>query len=361
MFESLRSLSDSQIVSGIKTARAKEHDGMLSSLGFLVETERRQLHLKQSFSSLFDYCTRELRYSESQAMRRITAARCVVRFPDVFRLLEDREVNLGTISRVAKILTPDNCDNVLARISGKSLREVEAIVAEFDPAAALPRDRVRTVVVRVPVTPSRSVGENHLRYGGKKPSSVGVSTSTCEHVKHGTVSAPAKPLAGAAVLERKAVVQFTASEAVMQKLERIRSLASHRLPANASLEQLIDFMADYVIQREDPALREARRKARAAQPVEPTRRAAVTPAARSPRQIPARVRDQVFLRDKQQCTYVGPNGKRCASTHVLQIDHITPVARGGASTANNLRLLCAYHNRLEAERLMGRRGPRAVT
>jgi 5-methylcytosine-specific restriction endonuclease McrA len=43
---------------------------------------------------------------------------------------------------------------------------------------------------------------------------------------------------------------------------------------------------------------------------------------------------------------------------VLQIDHIQPVARGGANTIDNLRVLCAYHNRLEAERLMGVGGPR---
>ena len=79
-------------------------------------------------------------------------------------------------------------------------------------------------------------------------------------------------------------------------------------------------------------------------------------ASNNPRQIPARLRDQVFARDKR-CTYVGPNGKRCGSVHVLQIDHIKPVARGGASTIDNLRLLCAHHNRLESERLMGRSAP----
>jgi len=62
----------------------------------------------------------------------------------------------------------------------------------------------------------------------------------------------------------------------------------------------------------------------------------------------------VFARD-QRCTYVGPDGKRCDSTHVLQVDHIMPVARGGAAVIGNLRLLCAEHNRLESERLMGKR------
>lgn len=43
----------------------------------------------------------------------------------------------------------------------------------------------------------------------------------------------------------------------------------------------------------------------------------------------------------------------CGSTEGLQVDHIVPVARGGRGTIGNLRLLCAYHNRLEAERLLG--------
>jgi 5-methylcytosine-specific restriction endonuclease McrA len=154
--------------------------------------------------------------------------------------------------------------------------------------------------------------------------------------------------------ERLARVEFTAHEELMNKLERIRSIASHRLPANATLEQLIDFMASYFIEREDPAQREMRRELREAKRQDTKEEPAPVG---NPRQVPARTHDQVFVRD-QQCTYVSPDGNRCGSTRVLQIDHIKPVARGGASTMDNLRLLCAYHNRLESERLMGRRGQR---
>ncbi|UCH83873.1 MAG: HNH endonuclease, partial [Candidatus Latescibacterota bacterium] len=64
-------------------------------------------------------------------------------------------------------------------------------------------------------------------------------------------------------------------------------------------------------------------------------------------------KDSVFTRDGGRCTYIGTNGKRCNSTWGLEIDHIEPHARGGANAANNLRLLCGRHNRLEAERVMG--------
>jgi 5-methylcytosine-specific restriction endonuclease McrA len=175
--------------------------------------------------------------------------------------------------------------------------------------------------------------------------------------------------------ERLVRVEFTAHEEIINGLERVRSIASHRLEANARLETLIAFMTEYFLDREDPARRHARREARSVQHEKPettTDAPSVTTAANTRhapetrtgasirgRTIPARVRDQVFVRDRQ-CTFVGPDGQRCGSMHVLQVDHINPLARGGASTIDNLRLLCAYHNRLESERLMGKRGPSRV-
>jgi len=353
MFESLHSLSDSPIVSGSKAARAQEHSGMLSSLGFIVETERRQIHLKNGCSSLFDYCVRELGYSESQAMRRITAARCIVKFPQAFAPLLANEINLSTLSRVSKILTPENCPAVLSRIRGKSLREVEAVAAEYEPVAAFPRDRIRTIIARVPAAPVSAVGQNHLRNDGKKSSSVDELTAPV-----GPEKSLAAPLVTEFQLEKRCRVEFTAHDELMVKLDRVRTLAAHRLKANSPFEQLIELMADDFIARHDPAEREKRRDARITN--QPTSRSAASTASGSaastnPRQIPARVRDQVFLRDRQ-CSYVSPDGRRCGSMRMLQIDHIQPVARGGGASTDNLRLLCACHNRLESERLLGKRG-----
>jgi 5-methylcytosine-specific restriction endonuclease McrA len=83
------------------------------------------------------------------------------------------------------------------------------------------------------------------------------------------------------------------------------------------------------------------------QPVEPK-------GTESTRHIPAQIRDKVYARDKGRCTYVARDGTRCGSTYGLHIDHILPFARGGKSTPENLRLLCARHNQAEAERVFGR-------
>ncbi|MCK4775926.1 MAG: HNH endonuclease, partial [Candidatus Krumholzibacteria bacterium] len=63
-----------------------------------------------------------------------------------------------------------------------------------------------------------------------------------------------------------------------------------------------------------------------------------------------------WVRDKGQCAYVGPGGRRCNATHNLQIDHYpVPYARGGPNKADNLRLLCAKHNRYTAAEVYGER------
>ena len=63
------------------------------------------------------------------------------------------------------------------------------------------------------------------------------------------------------------------------------------------------------------------------------------------RYIPFHLRKYIWARDQGQCTYVHHETKRrCASRHLLQIDHIQPFALGGRTEKENLRLLCAGHN-----------------
>jgi 5-methylcytosine-specific restriction endonuclease McrA len=69
------------------------------------------------------------------------------------------------------------------------------------------------------------------------------------------------------------------------------------------------------------------------------------------RHIPQAMKDKVYARDKGRCAFVGSDGRRCDSTWNLQIDHIKPFAKGGTHSIRNLRLLCARHNILEAERV----------
>ena len=65
------------------------------------------------------------------------------------------------------------------------------------------------------------------------------------------------------------------------------------------------------------------------------------------RHIPAAVRRHVWLRDGGRCCYRDPlSGRRCTSSHLLQIDHLLPVAEGGGPEPSNLELSCAAHHRM---------------
>jgi len=348
MSQSLRSLSDQQVLDNTDSIVVQDRKLTLRLLEHLHEIERRQLHLKRGFGSMFDYCTHHLRLSEPAASRRIRTARVLARYPRLHDFLESGDINLTTASMVAKILNPGNADLILERIKGKSKREVEDILAELAPQTLLPPDRVHPLVV--PVTSDARIAPVTVAGDREK------SPNTAETPQPAEKETPQ--------FKRMARVEFTAHEELMVKLDRIRSLASHRLSMNASFEELIDFMSEYFLRREDPEARHLRRELRGSTQESMANMPASNSAPRVPsnsaRHIPAQVRDEVLVRDKR-CTYVGPDGQRCQSTAVLQVDHINPVAMGGAGEVDNLRVLCGPHNRLESERLMGQRRKSTVT
>ena len=349
MSELLRLLSDSELLSRTRDLAALERAVTLRLLLHLNEVERRQLHLAQGYSSMFTYCTSGLGYSEPAAFRRIRTARCVARFPQIFRLLEANRVNPTTIVRVSRFLTESNHGALLARISGRSLREVEAIVAEYDPVAKR-RDVVRSESVQPPKELeeprliSNSDDASRAPVAPAPPPVIADSQGLCEKSVYFRSEGDFHPTPA---VERRVRFHFSTSEEFQRKLDTVKSLAWHRLPANASLEEVFELVLDAFIARNDPRARHARRVERKESKHKNSSR-------RTAREhIPAEIRDEVFARDGGRCAFVSSDGKRCDSTvGGLQVDHIVPVARGGASTPENLRLLCARHNRYEAKRLM---------
>lgn len=56
---------------------------------------------------------------------------------------------------------------------------------------------------------------------------------------------------------------------------------------------------------------------------------------------------------ERRCAFVGEGGHECGETRFLELDHIEPRAGGGSDEPENLRWLCASHNKFEAERKLG--------
>jgi 5-methylcytosine-specific restriction endonuclease McrA len=152
-------------------------------------------------------------------------------------------------------------------------------------------------------------------------------------------------------------IRFAGDEELMELMRWMKTYLSGRYPQGASYLEMIKYAMTYVREREDLEKRAERRKQRETnKKQQPAAAASTSPESRH---IPAREKEAVWIRDQGRCTYVGPNGRRCNSTHNLQFDHFpVPFARGGPSEAGNLRLLCAKHNRYTACERLGERQTR---
>jgi 5-methylcytosine-specific restriction endonuclease McrA len=136
----------------------------------------------------------------------------------------------------------------------------------------------------------------------------------------------------------------------MQMLDRRKELLSGKHPCGIDLNTLLSELATTWLEKNDPAERNKRRAKR-----KKSRKPKRTDPGETSRHISPATRDAVYARDSGRCTYLGSNGRRCESKWDLEIHHDeVQYARGGSRSIANLRLLCAAHNKLEAERVYGK-------
>ncbi|WP_261558821.1 TerD family protein [Frankia tisae] len=74
------------------------------------------------------------------------------------------------------------------------------------------------------------------------------------------------------------------------------------------------------------------------------RRQVIAPGSRASRAIPQAVKAEVWRRDGGVCV-------ECGGNEHLEFDHVIPFSRGGASSVNNLQLLCRRCNRTKGARI----------
>lgn len=344
----LCSIPDRELIARLEALRRAERETSVDFLHHLNEIERRSLHLRLGYSSLFAYCTGHLHYSESAAARRVQAARCLLRFPRVAPMLQSGEINLMTLGLIANLVTESTLDQWLDRIRGKSQREVEAIASTVRPPVTL-RDRARLVQVAVPAVSPLPLTPAPRAPAPAPPTSSAPMFATLPDAPRQSASPPdfrapaSTPATTRALTQPKVYIQFLADQSFMVKYRTAAALLSNKLP-RLTFETVFVTLIEEFIRRNQPEQRHARRERAGAGGRHATGR---TP-------VPLPTRDAVFARDHGRCTFVGSDGKRCDETIRLHVDHIKPVARGGGNDIANLRLLCARHNQLQAERLLGR-------
>ena len=373
----------------------------------MLEIEARRVYLSRGFSSLFDYVKRGLGYSDAATWRRINAMKLCTRIDGVRERLWDGSLTLdaaaqlqaaferrdrergrgagaGTGSAMGSngsarpaparsaqrkpapepkpgpVLDVSAQKALVEQAAGKSTREVTKMLADVDPALAVPADRLRPL------------GEGRW--------------------------------------ELKAVIDADCHRG----LEQLKGLLSHVDP-HMTLGQLVGRLVNEGLDRHDPgrpprrgrtrsapagadrppaAKRKANSDGAAASATKRPARSGSTGASaphterdsngrapsvakrparpadiptsapksrpRANRSIPAAVRREIWQRDGGRCRFVDPRtGRRCASRHLLQIDHVLPCALGGGAQPENLRLLCFAHHRDRHTERTSRRGPPA--
>ena len=191
-------LSDQRLVQRLKELTAVEHQLEVVVIDHLRELERRRLYLSWGFSSLFDYTTRELGYSEAAAWRRIKAMRLCGEVEGARERMRDGSLTLNAAAllqnafdrqerrskqsgggpgaqagdrsaatsngsalgadapprepsapaqagepHAAPVLDSSARQALVKQAAGKSSRQVEKLLAGVDPELTVPADRIR--------------------------------------------------------------------------------------------------------------------------------------------------------------------------------------------------------------------------
>jgi hypothetical protein len=334
----------------------------------LAEVDARQLYLSAGMSSLFQYCRSRLNLSENESFYRITAARLARKYPAIVPLLDCRQLSLSSIAVLRDYLTPSNHSELLEKAQGKSKRELLELLARTPVFRAHGNTSGRLPRAAVSRTPGGAHGARAIR-----PNSVRKLASTIRTVSVGP-TATLEPLPDANYR-----LVLNASHTLVEKLELARDLMSHVNPHGAidlvierALETLIaELKKRRFGERKQPQLPRAPTLDSAQISADPNHTA---PDARAPAQkaafepgasqdggkrqrgrIPSDIRRAIVARDGLCCTFTSRDGERCGARALLQLHHEVPWAVGGADTLDNLRLLCARHNRWLARRQLAAR------
>jgi hypothetical protein len=397
----LDGLGNAQLLVELKKLVKRDRVLEAELIAHLGEVEARRLHLELGCSSMFDYCVKELRFSESVAYKRIGVARVARRFPSVTVAIARGELHLSAASLIAPHLSEETVAGWLEAACHKKSREVRQLIAD-----RFPREAVRSSVRRV-ASVSRSAGLEGMaltrgtvqessvpRWAGSgslRQSDPAEAFGSSELPELSESSMPPAPrISVYSALRRRAVtisstpnetnsnanvsgstntdtnarastealgaqrfsVRFTADEKVHDQLQELRSLLRHSVPdgdVGKILARAIGVLLKQVRNGKigecaSPRFRHTPRSSKENSPKKkkPTRH------------IPVAIRREVWARDKGRCTFESKDGRSCESREAVEFHHRVAWARRSEHSVNNIALRCRAHNQYEAELDFGR-------
>ena len=144
----LKNLSDDVLIERLKKLVHEEREILMAVLHHLREVERRRLFSKYQCASLFAYAVTELKYSESQADRRISAMRLLRDVPQQDAPQIEAKIASGALSltnlvlaqtlfskekKAGRQMDAETKLTVLSRLENQTSRQAEKIVCGISP------------------------------------------------------------------------------------------------------------------------------------------------------------------------------------------------------------------------------------
>jgi hypothetical protein len=320
----LKSISDAELLRRLSELLQKSRRVESELVAHIAEVDARRLYARFT-SSMFTYCTEVLHLSEHEAYLRITAARASRKHPMLLEMLADGRLHLSGIVKLVPHLTEANRETLLVRATHKTKSQIEEVVAEIAPKPDVP--------LKIHKLPERREKAKPTSPSLLGPDRAEVSKS---------ISSPMKPAVVEPLAPARYKVAFTANAELHDKLKRLQALMS-----SSDLAAIIEEAVTEKLERLE-AKRFGKTKA-------PRKSLEETDTSPSSRHIPAAVKRAVHERDRGQCAYIAPNGRRCTERTRLQFHHRKPFGIGGDHSVENIQLTCRTHNGYFADRDYGKK------
>jgi hypothetical protein len=348
----------------------RERGGLVDFLLAFSDFHARKRWRELEYASGFAYLRGELKLSEGAAYNRIVAAELIHGVPEVAAALLSGALCFSTVTQVAKVVTPENKDELLPRFFRLSRGQAEQLAVSLRPVEVIP---VRDVVTAIRPASAAARAAAALTAGaspaaGAEPLrlppgevAAGMDGDPCAQLHQ--VKSPL-PFGCDSLHQVKSPLPFgcepplkpprdeiepldaqlarlhvTVSRRLLEKLDAAKDALAHTCPG-ATAADVFERGLDLVLAQH------AKRKGLVEKPRKEPRPSATDA-------VPAHVKRAVWLRAGGRCEWILPSGERCDCTHKLEYDHILALALGGKSTLDNVRLACRAHNLLAARRVFG--------
>jgi hypothetical protein len=317
-FETLESLSTEALdQSVVKLVRAENRSTALV-IAHLAEMSRRKGALERGYKNLFDYAVRRLNLSEGSVALRLQVANVSRRFPQLLAAIAENRLSLTVAGLLAPHLTDENAEKLIAECAGMTKREAEEHLVKLRPKPTF-TPSIRMIPSPIPESPREASAPSPP----PRPSP--------------SIFQPATPTAYN--------FRFAADKEFKESFERLAEVLGVENPLQ-HMAEIFQKAVDIALDKKDPKRRLERRKERQAR--QESRPDEIS------RYISPEIRERVHDRGQYQCEFRSPDGRRCSSRTGLQIEHQRPFARYRSHEERFLKLFCAAHNRLAADRVYGK-------